>query len=90
MLNKLLAAGWLALALAACAGAPPRDTTKSAAAAAATAPAGCVGETGSRIPQDACAGVGRSYTQEEIQRTGAVDTGRALRLLDPALSVHGH
>ena len=90
MLNKLLAAGWLALALAACAGAPPRDTTKSAAAAAATVPAGCVGETGSRIPQDACAGIGRSYTQEEIQRTGAVDTGQALRLLDPALSVHGH
>jgi hypothetical protein len=86
MLNKLLAAGWLALALAACAGAPPRDTTKSAAA---TAPAGCVGETGSRIPQDACAGIGRSYTQEEIQRTGAVDTGQALRLLDPALRVHG-
>jgi len=86
MLNKLLAVGCLALALAACAGAPLRHTTQ---AAAVTAPAGCVADTGSRIPQDACAGIGRSYTQEEIQRTGAVDTGQALRLLDPALSVHG-
>ena len=89
MLNNLLSATCLALALAACASTPP---AKAPAVAAATAPTGCVPQTASRIPVSSseCAGFGRTYTQDDIQRTGAVDPGQALRLLDPALTIHGH
>jgi hypothetical protein len=29
---------------------------------------------------------GRSYSQDELERTGAIDTAEALRLLDPSFS----
>ncbi len=53
---------------------------------------GCVPDTASRIPvnEHGCAGFGRTYTREDIERTGATDAAQALRLLDPALQVHGH
>lgn len=91
MFKKLLSAGCLVLALAGCASAPRApDAAKSVAAA--KAPPGCVPETATRIPvsPSGCAGFGRTYTQEDIQRTGAGDTAQALRLLDPSLTVHGH
>lgn len=55
----------------------------------ATGTPGCVASTGSRIadPQG-CAGEGRSYSQEDIARTGQTTAGGALALLDPALTVH--
>ena len=30
----------------------------------------------------------RSYSQEDVQRTGQTDVGDALRMLDPSISVH--
>lgn len=50
----------------------------------------CARDTGSRIaPRDKdgkrCNTFGRVYTQDDIQRTGAVDLGEALRKLDPAI-----
>jgi len=30
----------------------------------------------------------RSYSQEDVQRTGQTDVGDALRMLDPSLTVH--
>jgi hypothetical protein len=53
-------------------------------------PAGCVQGTGSRIPEKAgqCAGVGRSYSGEELKRTGQTSPGDALSMLDPAITVH--
>jgi hypothetical protein len=49
----------------------------------------CVQDTGTRIqqPDGTCRNVpGSSYTQEDIQRTGEIDTGRALQKLDPRLN----
>lgn len=61
------------------------------------APARCEPTTGSRIvrapsadgrcPQDGS--FLRSYTQEELQRTGRTDVGEALRMLDTSLTLQG-
>jgi hypothetical protein len=87
MLKTLVPAACLVLSLAACAPAPTRPSTQTMA----SSPPGCV-NTASRIDNknDDCAGFGQSYTQQDIQRTGGADTGQALRLLDPTLTVHGH
>jgi hypothetical protein len=53
----------------------------------------CLRSTGSLIPagKRACLPVtGRSYSREEILRTGEPDTANALRELDPSVQVHGH
>jgi len=53
----------------------------------------CIRETGSRIPppKGQCLPVaGNSYTQKDIQRTGATNVGQALQMLDPSVTVHGH
>ena len=92
MLKKLLIGACLVLPLAACTTpSATREPRTSAFLAPARTP-GCVTDTGTRIPvmPGNCAGFGRTYTQENLMRTGAADTGQALRLLDPALTVHGH
>lgn len=51
----------------------------------------CIRETGSHIPppKGQCLPVaGNSYTQQDLQRTGAIDMGRALQMLDPSVQVH--
>ena len=53
----------------------------------------CVRDTGSRIPakKGHCLPVnGRSYSQQDLQRTGEPELGRALQKLDPRITVHGH
>jgi hypothetical protein len=35
-----------------------------------------------------CAGVGRSYSSEDINRNGATSLGDAMRQLDPSITVH--
>lgn len=53
----------------------------------------CLRSTGSLIPppKGGCLPVtGRSYSHEDIRRTGATTTGDALRLLDPSVQVRGH
>ena len=56
---------------------------------AATTPApNCVKDTGTRIqaPEDKCANVpGAAYSQDDLQRTGEIDTAAALRKLDPRI-----
>jgi hypothetical protein len=49
----------------------------------------CLKETGSRILPDgsACAATGRSYSSEDISRTGATTSAGALQLLDPSITV---
>jgi len=52
----------------------------------------CLRDTGSHIPakKGECLSVtGRSYSREELQRTGAPNNARALQMLDPSISV-GH
>jgi hypothetical protein len=50
----------------------------------------CLNHTGSRIPDSAggCSAIGRSYSGEDMQRTGAVTADESLRLLDPTITVH--
>ena len=92
MLKKILLGACLVLPLAACTTPSATREPPKSAALAPVGTAGCVADTATRIPmtQGDCAGFGRIYTQEDLLRTGAADTGQALRLLDPALSVHGH
>ena len=78
------------LILAACA-ARTAGVKPSAERSASVAPhPACLSQTGSRIAgNDAhCSAFGRSYSNEDIDRTGATTAGEALRLLDPALTVH--
>jgi hypothetical protein len=92
MLKELVIGACLVLPLAACTTpSPTREPAKTALVAPASTP-GCVPDTATRIPvkEHDCAGFGRTYTREDIERTGATDAGQALRLLDPALQVHGH
>jgi hypothetical protein len=52
----------------------------------------CLRHTGSLIPArkgECLPVVGRSYSGEELRRTGTPDTARALQMLDPSISV-GH
>jgi hypothetical protein len=49
----------------------------------------CLTQTGSRISaKGKCRGTGRSYTNDDIRRTGATTVGGALPLLDPSIIVH--
>ena len=85
---KTLAPVAVALALGACATTSP---TTPATAAAATPPAGCVGQTATRLPvkDGTCAGFGNTYTKQDIDNTGQVFADKALALMDPSVRV-GH
>lgn len=52
----------------------------------------CIRDTGSHIPppKGQCLPVaGRSYSQEDIRRTGETNVGQALQMLDPSVRVSG-
>ena len=84
MLKSLAVGACLAL-LSGCASTPPTQT------AAAKPPAGCVGQTATRIPvkEGDCAGFGSTYNQQDIQNTGQVDAAKALAQMDPSVRI-GH
>jgi hypothetical protein len=86
---KSFAIGACLALLAGCA-TTPRAPAKPATAAA-TLPAGCVGQTATRIPvkSSECAGFGSTYDQQDIDRTGQTTVGPALQMLDPSVRV-GH
>jgi hypothetical protein len=69
--------------------ATPQNQSKPAATAA-TKDSNCLSETGSRLPagKAGCRGYGRSYSDQDIQRTGSTNAGDALSLLDPSITVH--
>lgn len=50
----------------------------------------CLTRTGSRIGgNDAnCSAFGRSYSSDDIHRTGATTVDEALRLMDPSITIH--
>jgi hypothetical protein len=64
--------------------------TKPPASAATTVDPTCLTDTGSRIPArpSQCRGIGRSYSNEDLQRTGSTSAGDALSLLDSSVTVH--
>jgi hypothetical protein len=77
--TRLFTAGSLVLALGACASQPTEVAEKSAAPRK-----NCVTETGTRIEsdkdkKDPCVGPGRTYTREDLERSGGVTTSEALR-----------
>jgi hypothetical protein len=76
-----------ALVLAACAATAP-NVKPNATSAVAQNPA-CVTQTGSRIAGNSanCAAFGRSYSRDDIDKTGKVDLGDALQTLDPSITI---
>jgi hypothetical protein len=89
MLKRLVIGACLVLPLAACTTPSPTGELTKIPAFALRPAVGCVTDTGTRIPvnEHECAGFGRTYSGEEIQRTGAADTAEALQLLDPMLTI---
>jgi hypothetical protein len=66
------------------------QNAKPASSAAAVDPT-CLTDTGSRIAASGtakCRGVGRSYSNQDLDRTGYTSTADALAALDPAVTVH--
>jgi hypothetical protein len=65
------------------------NTSKPSAASAQNDPT-CLVDTGSRLApgKNGCRGIGRSYTGEDILRTGQTNAGDALAQLDPSVTVH--
>jgi len=74
------------VALFGCAATTPNAKAKPATAAVKDPT--CLTETGSRVPGSKCRGYGRSYSNEDIERTGQTSAGDALSLLDPSITVH--
>ncbi|HEX3395854.1 MAG TPA: hypothetical protein VHS76_04070 [Steroidobacteraceae bacterium] len=68
-----------------CAATPPNAAKP---ATAALKDPNCLTQTGSRISSQKCLGYGRSYSDQDIQRTGQTDAADALGLLDPSITVH--
>jgi len=75
------------VALFGCATTAPDAKAKPATAAVVKDPT-CLTDTGSRIPGQKCRGYGRSYSNEDIDRTGQTNAADALSLLDPSITVH--
>lgn len=74
--------------LAGCATNPVNRTAGSAGAA--TRNPACLTQTGNRIAtkDSNCAEFGRSYSSDDVNRTGATTAGEALRLMDPSVTIH--
>jgi hypothetical protein len=77
-----------ALVLAACAAPTPNVKPSAASAAVAKNPT-CISGTGSRVLGDRadCQAIGRSYSRDDIDRTGKTNLGDALADLDPSITV---
>ena len=79
-----------AVILAACAATTANVKPKPAASQAVAENPACLTQTGSRIAGNAadCSAFGRSYSHDDINRTGSTSAEDALRLLDPSITVH--
>lgn len=66
------------------------ENAKSKPAVSATAnDPNCLTETGDRLAGSTkCKGYGRSYSSQDINRTGQTNAADALALLDPSVTVH--
>jgi len=89
--NRLILAGALMLMASSIAGAAEAEP-KSVGKDESETPINCLRETGSRIApkKGECLPVaGRTYSRDELGRTGRQSTGDALRQLDPSITT-GH
>ena len=91
MLKALIASAGLLAALTACSTPAPTRALAEHAALGTSPATACLAETGSRLEPKAggCAASGRSYTQGDIERTGAIDTAHAMQF-DPAVTIVYH
>lgn len=90
MLRSLLLCGIVSAAISGCASTAAQPDAKTRTAAVAPQ---CAVETGSRIHRDSAhcsSSPSRTYTKDDIDRTGSTDTADALRLLDPTITVTHH
>jgi hypothetical protein len=80
------------LGAALCSAVAVADDAKPAPETAhASAPNTCMHDTGTRIklpPGECSASAGRSYSKEDVDRTGKTTAGGALRLMDPSITIH--
>ncbi|HEY0747202.1 MAG TPA: hypothetical protein VGD63_10910 [Steroidobacteraceae bacterium] len=87
---NMLMAGTVAAAfvLCGCATTSPNATAKPPVSAVVDP--NCLADTGSRIAEGKsnCRSFGRSYTDEDISRTGRTSAADALSQLDPSITVH--
>ncbi len=71
-----------------CAATPQNPNSKPPASVAMKDP-NCLTETGSHVAsKSSCRGYGRSYSYDDIERTGRFSAADALSLLDPSITVH--
>ena len=87
---RVISGATTVLILAACAAGTANVKPKADASRTVAQNPACLRQTGSRIaPNGAhCSAFGRSYSNDDIDRTGATTAGEALPLLDPAITVH--
>jgi hypothetical protein len=86
MLRNLVLCTAVSICAACASTSTPKADTQTVAAAQP-----CPIESGSRIPAKAgnCPSYpGRSYSQQDIDRTGQSQVGDALQMLDPSVTVH--
>jgi len=84
-----IAAVIVAGAMCGCATTADNAKPKPAVAAATAKDPTCLTDTGSRISGNSkCRGFGRSYSSEDIDRTGQTSAASALALMDPSITVH--
>lgn len=85
MIKTLLICAVVSASAVACSTTAPPKT-----ASADTTPP-CLQDSASRIPRRSgeCSGAaGRSYSNQDIERTGHTTVGEALQNLDPSITVH--
>jgi len=75
------------LGLAGCAATAGHAKPGAEASAALRTDPTCLTATGDSPAGGACRGYGRSYSHDDIARTGATTAGDALQLLDPSITV---
>jgi hypothetical protein len=85
---RFLSAAAAGLVLFGCAATPPNPNSSPTASAAAKDRT-CLTDTGSEIAsKSSCRGYGRSYSSDDIDRTGRTTAAGALSDLDPSVTVH--
>jgi hypothetical protein len=89
MLRSLLAGACFLGLLSACA---TGHDQRSASAAAPDHGPMCVSATGERMPakSGSCSVYGRSWSREDLERSGQPDVGQALQQIDPSVTVQHH
>jgi hypothetical protein len=72
-----------------CATTTENAKSKPAVSAATVKDPNCLTETGDRLAGTSkCRGFGRSYSSQDIDRTGQTNAADALAILDPSVTVH--